>query len=422
MAITMPATTNADVTARINDVKSFVTTQLTAAESFLATLDEIANMTPPYMTTVDVLYTPENPDLGESFNPTVTPQTIENKINSLGSEIDNIQAPSIVENFDELTIDLPTQADIDAITIPSEDDFAYTEVEYASDLLAILKNKLAADVVGGTGLAPAIEDAIWLRDEERFNLAQQAAIDTAVGAWAARGFSMPAGVVQDAVDEIVEKSRMDRITRSRDIMIKQADLTQKNVQAAIANGINLENILISHHDRVQDRALAAAKTVIEIGIAIMDAQVRRLAAITDLSKTEIEAYVAIEKFKLDKYATSVQVFVQKSQIALGQVKAYTDLFQSEAEIYKADLSKAEAFARLALSNNELSLSNQQTNLKVGLEAVKTNMQIFMEAAKLKGAVSESGAKIYAGAVTSALNSVNAVINLASSGVTSATGT
>lgn len=413
------ASTNSAVTARINDVQSFVTSQLSAATEFLDVMQEISNIQPPYMTASEVPFSPDAPDLGGDFDPSVSAGTIENAITALGAEANAIQDPNLANSFDDLAIDLPTQEEISEIATPSTDDFTYTDAAYQSDLLETLKTKLASDILDGTGLSPEVEDAIYLRDEERLLLAEQRAIDTAMGTFAARGFSMPAGVLNDAVGEIAEKSRMDRLTRSRDIMFKQADLAQKNVQAAIANGVNLENILIAHHDRVQDRALAAAKTVVDIGIAIMDAQVRRIAARIDLSKSEIDARVSIERFKLERYAAAVQVFVQKSQLALGKVKAYTDLFQVEAEVFRAKLQRLEAFARINLSQNEITLSNQQTNLKVALEAAKTNMLAFMETVKIKGGVSEAGARIYAGAVQSALNSINAVINLASSGITTA---
>ena len=414
------ASTNDDVVARIADVRTFVSSQLSAAQVFLGTLESLSELNAPIIGVAAATFTPEMPDMPGDFVPSVSVSSITSAINDLSVEAANIQDPNLVENFDDLGVVLPTAADLAGITAPTADDYNFTEVEYRSALLAILQDKIAQDIQGGTGLAADVEDAIWRRDEERRLLADQRAIDAIADEWAGRNFTMPDGVIQDAIDESVEKSRVDNLTRSRDIMIKQAELAQANVIHGIDSGIGLEGILISHHDRVMDRSLAAARAVLDVGIAVMEAQLKRIAMLVDIGKSELEARIAVERFKLEKYLAAIQIFVKKVEAALAKIRAYTELYQIEADTYKTKLAKAEIYGKLAISQDQISLQNMQANLQLSLEAAKQNLNTFIEAAKLRGQVANAGATIHANAVAAAQNSINAVIQLAASGETIAT--
>ncbi len=484
--------TNNDVKNRITDVTSFVNTQLAAAETFMSTLQTLADLRAPFLIVDQAKFTPEAPDLVPDFTPTTSTSKIESTIRDVEAAEKNIAdpdianfgdlnvdmregeietaigdidkagsdlvVPSLVDNYGDLDVQFPVNEASD-IQPPSIKDFNFTEEEYKSNLLDRLKGKIAGDIEGGTGLSPEVEDAIWRRDEERLNLALQKAVDAITDEWAGRGFSMPDGVLQDAIAEVVEKDRMDRLTRSRDIMIKQAELAQANVQSAVTNGVNLEGVLVAHHDRVMDRALAAAQAVITVGVAIMEAQLKRITTLIDAKKSELEAKISVEKFKLDKYLAAVQIFAKKVEAALGKVRAYTeigqselqakisvekfkldkylstvqvfakkveaalgkvrgytDLYQVEADVYRTALTKAEMYAKLAISQNQLSLENMQSNLQLALEAAKTNLQTFISTAQLRGQVAQAGAQVYGSAAAAAQNSINTVIQLASAGL------
>ncbi len=484
--------TNNDVKSRITDVTSFVNTQLAAAEAFMSTLQTLADLRAPFLTIDGAKFTPEAPDLVPDFKPTTSTSKIESAIRDVEAAEQNIadpdiasfgeldvdmregeietaigdidragadlEAPSLVDNYGDLDVQFPVDEAAD-IQSPTAEDFNFTEEEYKSALLDKLKGKIAGDIEGGTGLSPEVEAAIWQRDEGRRSLALQEAIDAVTDEWTARGFSMPDGVLQDAVAAVVEKDKMDRDSRSRDIMIKQAELAQANVQSAITNGVNLEGVLVAHHDRVMDRSLAAAQAVITVGIAIMEAQLKRIVALIDAKKSELEAKIsverhkldrylaavqvfskkveaalgkvrayteigqselqakiAVEKFKLDKYLANVQVFAKKVEAALGKVRGYTDLYGVEADVYRTALTKAEMYAKLAISQNQLSLENAQSNLQLALEAAKTNLQTFISTAQLRGQVAQAGAQVYGSAVAAAQNSINTVIQLASAGL------
>lgn len=92
---------------------------------------------------------------------------------------------------------------------------------------------------GGTGMNADIENAIWARARERELVEasrQRAEINRA---WAARGFSLPPGmlVAQEAmIDQDVANKTS---THSRDVAIKQAEIEIENVRFAVQQGAQL---------------------------------------------------------------------------------------------------------------------------------------------------------------------------------------
>jgi len=397
--------TNSAVVERLNEVKAMGSDAMSGAEVFLSTLVAMAELEPPTMTAPYAQFIPGLPDINAA--PPTRPSVDMPDVGSMP------EAPNIVTDFG---VTVPTG--LDDITVPTVQDFNFSEREYLSDLLTNIKDKIDSGVLnGGTGLAASVENDIYRRDEERANLAVQQNVDRVAGEWAGRGFSMPNGVLLDAVADVFEKSRMDNMSRSRDIRIEQAKMAKEHEQFLITNGISLETVLIAHHDRVMDRALQAATSVLNIGIAIIEAQVRIISGKIDVYKNELDARIMLERFKLEKYAQSVGVYAKKIDAIVSKANALTNLYQADTSVYSATINKAEAYARLAVANSEISAANLRANLEMAGRAAEANLRAYENTANVRVGAATAGANVRSAQLNGILGAISTVIQLASSGMT-----
>ena len=117
-------------------------------------------------------------------------------------------------------------------------------------------------IVGGTGLKPEIEQAIFDREKERAQFANQEAKDKQASDWAeSKGFSLPDGVLTAMYAEIDKKYQDDRLATSRTIAIDQAQLEQKNILAAIERGIAFLADVIKDATQIATSLMAAQAAI-----------------------------------------------------------------------------------------------------------------------------------------------------------------
>lgn len=219
---------------------------------------------------------------------------------------------------------------IPELTLVEPTPYSYTpNPNYSSALLDALKAIILQRLQGGTGLSPAVEQAIWDRTRDRetaTSLANEAEIQRASEAL---GFSLPSGVMAAQLRD-AQKAYYDKLTeQSRDIAIKQAELEQQNMKDAINEGVQLESKLIDYATQVEQLAFQAAKTLAENSIQIYTAGVEAYKSLMQGYQTYAAAYETIIKGELAK----VELF--KGEISAEQMKA--DVNKALVEQYKAQI-------------------------------------------------------------------------------------
>lgn len=416
-------------------------------------------------------------DLAEAERDKPNAGSYRNQMNSIMADVDAAEAtlddnkPSEdgdSEVADELARNLPTALPVDSlkIDVPEAKDFTgrydATDDNYESGLLSALENKIISGVTGGTGVNQTVEDGIWNRDEARMNEARDTALSRIENQWSF--FRTPASVTRERQAEVMLRHSMDMTTQGHDKTVKQAELEQKHMGVSLGAGVTLEGILLNHYNRVRDRAIASAKAVIDVGLAVMNGQLAKLAGLVDIGKTRVEAKIAVENLKLERYAKAVYAFAKKADSGLVRILGYSDLYEINNGVYKTALMKAETAAKLKIDIDELQMKHQQFNvesatkasmlnsrnyievseiragilkalsrlqletddqsLDVGsknldraLRAAEMNINGFLEAAELRGGIAEAGALIHGDAIASANNSLTIVKNMASKGET-----
>ncbi len=233
------------------------------------------------------------------------------------------------------------------ITIP-EISFNYIEAGYTSALKDALGVKLLSDVQnGGTGLDSDVEDAIWERTRERDDKDYVEAAAKIDSKWSGRGFRLPDGVLTELNQVLIVDDRNQRIERSRDILIKQAELAQANTHFTITSSLSLEQLEINHANEIANRALKAAVSTMELGIAFhklkiddYNIQLERV----KLQAVQQGALLEAEKLKLEAYRTSMLELQAKSNLDKDLLVEYnTDIerYNSQLKLFTAEQGAAQ---------------------------------------------------------------------------------
>lgn len=245
---------------------------------------------------------------------------------------DGVSLPTIDSNIPELTAASPS-------LIPYTNGSGYT-----SSLLSAVQSTLLSRVtVGGTGLSPAVEEAIWNRGRER-EYRQMADGLAELERMESLGYAFPPGVYMDARYKLQTEMGNQSNLVSREIMIKQAELELDNVKSSLNLAVQMESSLLTYTNQVEQRLFEASKYATEAGISIYNAKVHAYTAYLDAYKTKVsiyEAQIRGELAKVEVYKSEIaaeQVKAQINSALVEQFKIKTDAALSTIEVFKAQIN------------------------------------------------------------------------------------
>ena len=256
--------------------------------------------------------------------------------------------------------------EIPELSILQPAPFSYSPgAKYASQLLENLKAQLNARIQGGSGLAPAVEQAIWDRSRDRETQLALAREQEVLRGAEALGFPLPSGVLAAQLQD-ARREYHDKLSGlSRDIAIKQAEMEQANLQQATALALQLETTLLDDCYKMEVLALDAAKTTAQNAIDAHNAAVEHFKALLAGYQAYAAAYDTVIKAELNK----VEVF--KAMLAAEETKA--NINKSLVERFKAEIDGAMAAvqiyqARVGAAKTLVEL--ESTRIQAGAEEVK----------------------------------------------------
>lgn len=284
--------------------------------------------------------------------------------------------------------------------------------EYASTLLTTLKATLLTRMAGGTGLAPAVEQALWDRARSRetqIGLANEAEI---MRSSEAMGFQLPAGVLAVQLRE-AQQGYYDKLsTLSRDISIKQAELEQENLKQTIAAGMDLEGKMIDYSYKLEQLTFESAKTAAENAISSYNAQVEQYKALLSVYQVYEGAYrtiISAELAKVEVYKTEMQAEQTKAEVnktLVEQYKASIDAQMSYVQIYKAEIEGAQALVqieqlKIAAAGEQIKAYVAKINgftaeteaYKAGIEAEVSKLEVYKTKASVFGVTVNAQAEV-----------------------------
>jgi hypothetical protein len=285
----------------------------------------------------------------------------------------------VLPTFDEVA------PDVRDITVPNV-FINWAEPVYASEVLDDLRLKIKELMAGGTGLPPAIEEALFARTRERDNAETERAVQEAVDTWGARNFSMPPGMLTKAVSVIREQGRLKAAELNRDILVQAATWEIENLRFAVQQGMALEQLTQNLYENMAKRlfevARFAAESLINVfnaRISLFNAQNAAFATLSQVYRTKLDGAIS----ELTAYKTAVD-----GQVALGQIN------QQRVEVYKARLDAVLANVEVYKGLMQ-GASIRADTIKTQFDAYRADVEAYAEqinAEKLKFDAYESRIK------------------------------
>lgn len=428
----------AQVTSMLAQTNSWATQMLQAAQDALSNLGamELSQSYPYYIGSVDLpdvnldveaaqagaIVIDTAPDIVPLTLPITRPVKPTYATPVLGAMLD-ITLPDVpTVNFPTMDITPPVYN----IPAPKQWNFDINNILISDDPLVMeCVSRLTNNIrYGGTGLTPAIEDAIWNRDLERNEQTLQDSTDKAVQAWAKMGFSLPDGMLAHSLAELQKEYENRRIDRSREIAIKQAELEQVNLFKSIelasglmAHIIGLEieyeklaleaqNLTAKYANEYIGMQIEVYKTQVEAykvraqvyealirselaKVEVYKAQLegqkligdineqtvkiyaekhRAIAILIDAYKSEIQAMTAeleMEKTKIEANKLQFDAWAKKADVAIAKYNGEIEMYKANSyvNISKAELmsKQAEAEARINLAYTEIKVKSLEAN-------------------------------------------------------------
>lgn len=313
-------------------------------------------------------------------------------------------------------VDFPAM-DLNPVSVPEE--VINTAVErYASSLLTAIKAKLLDRITnGGTGLSPAIETAIWNRDEERALLALAEAKTRAAGEWSKLGWSLPNGILAESIGNLETEYLNKRLEVSKDISIKQADLEQTNVNTSLQLAAQVEQSMMAYHNQFCELMLRATESlqkakneIYSVWTAFYKTYVESIKNYSEAMSARTSAKLDANKSLLAKYGLTLEKLKTQVQMEVERISALLKAYSSDISAYGA-----ESGALQAISNVYVELYRAQGSLAVGaaqvgvsanaanIQAAIASAQVQIQALIAKG---HAAAQVAAGALAAAHTNIS----------------
>ena len=265
----------------------------------------------------------------------------------------NVELPSaptvVMPEMDALeaitlpTFEFPQLPDFDGvppsanITVPNV-FINWSEPEYESELLPELTAKVRSMMAGGMGLPAAVEDALFARARERDSAETSRAVQEAVDTWAARGFTMPPGMLTKAASVIREQGRLRAGELNRDILIQATQVQIESIRFAVTQGLALEQLTANLYENACKRVFEVARFQAEAQISVFNAQIGLFNAQNAAFQTLAQVY----RTRLDGALAKLQAYKAAidAEVAKGQIN------QQRVEVFKAKLTGVQASVEL----------------------------------------------------------------------------
>lgn len=254
-------------------------------------------------------------------------------------------------------------------SVPDSVLLNWQEPTYSSQVLDDLTGEVRRMMAGGTGLPPAVEQALFARARDRASADVERSVQDAFADWAARGYEMPPGMLTKQVSVAREQGQLRSAELNRDIMVEAAKWEIDNLRFAVQQGLALEGLTANLFENTVKRLYEAARFHAESQISLLDARVsvfnarnEAFRSTVEVYKTQLEGALA----KLQAYKTAVDAQAVIGQINAQRVEVFKARLQavlSDVEIFKALMDGAKLKSEVA---------------KVQLDGYRADVQVYAE--------------------------------------------
>ena len=276
--------------------------------------------------------------------------------------------------------------------------------------MAAMESKLAQLMAGGSSFTPDVERAVMERAKDR-NLGEYRRTRDAAWADAAdRGFTLPTGALLSVAAK-ARQAAADNVARANvELVAKQAELEQTNLQFAISTSQALRGSVLSamlgfHGNLVQinGQALEHGRSVANLLVETYNVQVKAYSAQLDAWKAEAGVYevrLRAATALIDVYKAEIDALQALSQYDVARVNVYRariDGMQALANVYRARIDAVVSQAQLervkidrysaqvqAYSAQVQAKANEWQGYRAALDGEQLKVQIFDSQVRAEG--------------------------------------
>jgi len=283
------------------------------------------------------------------------------------------QMPALVEinvpSFSGLTLPLfdANAPEFEATALPGI--LQWSEPSYYTEILDEVLDVIRTLWSGGSGIPPAVEQAMVERAMSREDMIANREIAAVAEEYSLRGFTMPTGMEAARVDNMRQDLAVKKLSLNRELTIKFAEWQIENIRFGVQQAIAAENVFVNIFLNSAQRMFEAAKFQIESQLSIYNAQVTLFNARMNGYQIEASVFdtlVKAELSKIEAFKAEIEAEVARGQINEQKVRTYTaqvQALQTEVEIYKARMQGAQV---------------QSDVIRNQIEAYKADVQAYGE--------------------------------------------
>lgn len=320
-------------------------------------IDDVTDQIPDYVPIITGVSIPDAPVAQPVTMPTVP--SVETEFTTPEPPVSDFGESPVLTTYD-LPVYVPPVIPLFNEDAPTFDEtppspvIQWAEPEYSSEIQDAIKAVLEEMLAGGTGLPEAVERALWERGREREDDRSEQEIASAIGQWTTRGFSHPPGQLNAQIIVLRDMTGRKVNELSREVMVTQANLEQKNRQFAVQYGVDYERVFTTVFLAVVDRNFQIAKFSVESQIQIYNMLVTAFNVTQQIFAQKVlvyrtqleaafaeikafEAQVSAVKAGADMNIAITQVFGEKVKAYATEVEAYSAVVKAETE--KANLQR-----------------------------------------------------------------------------------
>lgn len=212
-----------------------------------------------------------------------------------------------------------------------------------AEQMASIENQLATYMAGGTGLNAAVEDAIYARSRSKADAEARRVQDANWADAATRGFTLPTGALNSGNQTARQAAADINATASREIVVMQAEMEQKNLQFAVTTSTGLRVAVLN-------ATLAYMQNLTAINAQALDYAKSVLGAIIEVYNASVKAFgVEMEAYKAEAAVYEVKIrgamaHVELYKAEIDALQAMTQVDHAKIDVYKARIESLNAYA------------------------------------------------------------------------------
>lgn len=224
------------------------------------------------------------------------------------------------------------------------------------DMQAVLRTKIIGDISSGTAaISDSVETAIFERETERALLVHQDNLDNISAEWSKRGFTLPNAMLSNLLANAETDYANKRLDVSRDISIKNLELSDANVKFAVQQGMSYIGYKVTIYKAQVDAEIARIDTIVKKYLGDLDGYKTDAQVFTSLSDTnvkEFEATLKQEVVKAELLIKNVEIGIKNYEMEHGlTIEASKAIGSILSQMVAGSLASISASAHISASDS-----------------------------------------------------------------------